>query len=75
MMPFLLVSIPESNNQLYLNEFQPTRLELISQQQMHLFAEADVLSLMGLDLEAVNTEGELTERLGSEFSEVGELLQ
>lgn len=42
---------------------------------MHLFSEADVLSLMGLDIEALKSESEIVDRLGTEFSSVCDLLQ
>jgi hypothetical protein len=42
---------------------------------MNCFAEADVLSMMGLDLEGIKNENEMIEHLGSDFSQASELFQ
>lgn len=47
-LPFLLTSVPEvADNTLEIRELTPTRLELISSQQINCFGDSDVLNLIG----------------------------
>jgi hypothetical protein len=46
MLPFLITSIPESSNQLYMKELNSTRLELISDRKLMCFGDSDVLKMM-----------------------------
>jgi hypothetical protein len=72
-LPFLLASIPESSNQLYVKELNSTRLELISERRMRCFGDVDVLKMMKLE-HPISSTADLAEHLGEEFTEVPSLL-